>query len=161
MPSDPADWPTLEDLASEEDALVLSALTEDTAFQLGVAAVEAARERRLPISIGLWRGEHQLFHSGLAGSTADNDAWLQRKGRVVRRFERSSLYMGRLCHDEGTTFAAKFKLPESEYAAAGGAVPLRVHGAGVVGWFGVSGLPQLADHRFVVEILTAHQQRPA
>ena len=159
MPSDPADWPTLEDLASEEDALVLSALTEDTAYQLGVAAVEAARERRLPISIGLWRGEHQLFHSGLAGSTADNDAWLQRKGRVVRRFERSSLYVARLCHDEGTTFAAKFKLPESEYAAAGGAFPLRVQGAGVVGWFGVSGLPQLEDHRFVVDLLTAHQRR--
>ena len=59
----------------------------------------------------------------------------------VRRFERSSLYLARLCHDGGTTFAAKFALPESEYAAAGGAFPLRVHGAGVVGWFGVSGLP--------------------
>lgn len=159
MPSNPADWPTLDELAAEEDGLQLATLTEDTAYQLGVAAVAAARERRMPISIGLWRGEHQLFHSGLAGSTADNDAWLQRKGRVVRRFERSSLFMARLCHDEGTTFAEKFKLPESEYAAAGGAVPLRVHGAGVVGWFGVSGLPQLEDHQFVVEMLTAHQRQ--
>jgi uncharacterized protein (UPF0303 family) len=159
MPSDPAAWPTLEELAAEEDGLQLAALTEDTAYRLGVAAVEAARERALPISIGLWRGEHQLFHSGLAGSTADNDAWLLRKGRVVRRFERSSLYMARLCHDEGTTFAAKFRLPESEYAAAGGAFPLRVRDAGVVGWFGVSGLPQLEDHQFVVELLTTHQRQ--
>jgi uncharacterized protein (UPF0303 family) len=35
-------------------------------------------------------------------------------------------------------------------------VPLRVRGAGVVGWFGVSGLPQLEDHRFVVEVLRRH-----
>ncbi|GAB3932306.1 hypothetical protein GCM10027614_01210 [Micromonospora vulcania] len=44
-------------------------------------------------------------------------------------------------------------LPAARYAAAGGAVPLRVRGTGVVGWFGVSGLPQLDDHRFVVEML--------
>ena len=38
-------------------------------------------------------------------------------------------------------------------------MPLGVVGAGVGGWFGVSGLPQLEDHRFVVEIVTAHLGR--
>ena len=156
MPSDPSTWPTLDELAREEDQLVLPALTEDTAYELGTAAVTAARERELPVSIGLWRGEHQLFHCGLAGATRDNDEWLRRKGRVVLRFERSSLYVARLCHDQGVTLQERFGLPLSRYAAAGGAVPLRVRGAGVVGWFGVSGLPQLEDHRLVVGILTAH-----
>jgi uncharacterized protein (UPF0303 family) len=36
---------------------------------------------------------------------------------------------------------------------------LRVRDAGVVGWFGVSGLPQLEDHQFVVELLTTHQRQ--
>ena len=156
MPSDIASWPTLDALVREEDELWLPTLTEDTAWQLGTAAVEAARERALPVSIGLWRGEHQLFHCGLQGSTRDNDEWLRRKGRVVLRFERSSLAMARLCHEEGVTLWEEFALPPSRYAAAGGAVPLRVRGAGVVGWFGVSGLPQLDDHRFVVDVLTAH-----
>ena len=156
MPSDISTWPSLEQLAAEEDELQLPTLTEDVAYQLGTSAAEAARERDLPLSIGLWRNDHQLFHCGLAGSTRDNDEWLRRKGRVVMRFERSSIYMARLCFDQGFTLADRFALPASRYAAAGGAVPLRVRGAGVVGWFGVSGLPQLEDHRFVVDQLVRH-----
>lgn len=161
MPSDPSTWPSLDALAAQEDELTLPSLTEDTAYEIGTSAADAARERRLPISIGLWRGEHQLFHCGLAGSTRDNDVWLRRKGRVVMRFERSSIYLARLCFDEGVTLADRFALPATEYAAAGGAFPLRVAGAGVVGWFGVSGLPQLEDHEFVVSVLSRHLGRPA
>jgi uncharacterized protein (UPF0303 family) len=149
-------WPTLDDLLAEEAELVLPALDEQIAYDLGRAAVEAAREERLPVAVGLWRADRQLFHGALPGSTADNDAWLRRKGRVVMRFEHSSLYLARLCRDQQTTLGEKFALPPSRYAAAGGAVPLRVRGAGVVGWMGVSGLPQLDDHRFVVRMLRGH-----
>ncbi|MEV4825119.1 heme-degrading domain-containing protein [Micromonospora sp. NPDC049274] len=153
MSSDHDQWPTLDELLREESELELAGLTETDAFELGVLAVTAAAQQRLPISVGVWRNGRQLFHSGLPGSTADNDGWLRRKGRVVMRFEHSSLYMARLCQDKQTTLTEKFGLPASRYAAAGGAVPLRVRGAGVVGWMGVSGLPQLDDHRFVVDIL--------
>jgi uncharacterized protein (UPF0303 family) len=159
MPSDISTWPTLDELAREEDELWLPSLSEDDAWEIGCAAVSTARERGLPISIGLWRGGHQLFHCGLPGSTRDNDEWLLRKGRVVLRFERSSLSMSRMVREEGVTLHEKFALPASRFAAAGGAVPLRVRGAGVVGWFGVSGLPQVEDHRFVVETLRRHLER--
>ncbi|MET8233365.1 heme-degrading domain-containing protein [Micromonospora sp. NPDC005298] len=153
MSSDRDPWPTLDDLLREESELELAGLTETDAYELGVLAVTAAAQQRLPISVGVWRAGRQLFHCGLPGSTADNDGWLRRKGRVVMRFEHSSLYMARLCQDKQTTLTEKFGLPASRYAAAGGAIPLRVRGTGVVGWFGVSGLPQLDDHRFVVDIL--------
>ncbi|MFF5056486.1 heme-degrading domain-containing protein [Micromonospora sp. NPDC000663] len=153
MSSDHDQWPTLDDLLREESELELAGLTETDAYELGVLAVTAAAQQRLPVSVGVWRAGRQLFHCGLPGSTADNDGWLRRKGRVVMRFEHSSLYMARLCQDKQTTLTEKFGLPASRYAAAGGAVPLRVRGTGVVGWFGVSGLPQLDDHRFVVDIL--------
>lgn len=149
-------WPTLDELVQEEERLVLPSLTEGDAWALGCRAVDAARGLSLPVAIGIWRGGHQLFHCALPGSTRDNDAWLRRKGRVVMRFERSSLSLSRTCRDEGTTLTEKFGLPSSRYAAAGGAVPLRVAGAGVVGWMGVSGLPQVEDHRFVVRILLEH-----
>jgi uncharacterized protein (UPF0303 family) len=153
MPPDQDPWPTLEELLREEGELELPGLSESDAYELGMLAVAAAREQRLPIAVGVWRAGRQLFHCGLPGSTRDNDGWLRRKGRVVMRFEHSSLYMSRLCRDQQVTLAEKFGLPASRYAAAGGAVPLRVRATGVVGWFGVSGLPQLADHRFVVETL--------
>lgn len=146
-------WPHLEELLREESEIVLPTLSEKVAYDLGRRATDAAWDEGLTVVVGIWRGEHQLFHAALPGSTQDNDEWLQRKGRTVKRFEHSSLYMGQLCRDKDTTLFEKFLLPESEYAAHGGAVPLRVEGAGVVGWMGVSGLPQLDDHRFVVRIL--------
>lgn len=155
MPSTDA-WPSLEELTRHESELVLPALNEQVAYDLGKRAVDAAWEQGLPIVVGLWRGEHQLFHSALPGSTADNDEWLRRKGRVVTRFEHSSLYVGQLCRDLGTTLTEKFLLPAGLYAAAGGAFPLRTHDSGVVGWMGVSGLPQREDHEFVVGILREH-----
>ncbi|WP_433538437.1 heme-degrading domain-containing protein [Micromonospora sp. CA-249363] len=151
-------WPTLDELQREENELELAGLTETDAYELGVRAVTAAAERGLPISVGVWRTGRQLFHCGLPGSTADNDAWLRRKGRVVMRFEHSSLYMARLCQDKNVTLTERYGLPASRYAAAGGALPLRVRGTGVVGWMGVSGLPQLDDHRFVVDILRSAAQ---
>jgi uncharacterized protein (UPF0303 family) len=158
MPTAPDTWPTLEELLAEEDELQLPALTEVEAYDLGASAVAAARERDLPVAVGLWRAERQLFHCALPGSTRDNDGWLRRKGRVVARFEHSSLYVARLCLDQQVTLAEQFALPATHYAAAGGAVPLRVRGTGAIGWFGVSGLPQLEDHRFVVDILRQHLQ---
>ena len=149
-------WPTLAELGRQEAELVLPHLSERLAYELGKRATDAAWEDDLPVVVGIWRGPHQLFHSALPGSTADNDAWLQRKGRVVTRFEHSSLYMGQLCRDLDTTLAQKFLLPADEYAASGGAFPLRTHDAGVVGWIGVSGLPQRDDHAFVVRILRKH-----
>lgn len=149
-------WPSLDQLAREEHETVLPELTEKVAYDLGRAAADAAWADGLPVVVGIWRGGHQLFHAALPGSSLDNDEWLRRKGRVVLRFEHSSLYMGQVCRDAGTTLQQKFLLPESEYAAHGGAVPLRVEGAGVVGWMGVSGLPQLQDHALVVRILREH-----
>jgi uncharacterized protein (UPF0303 family) len=155
MPAQEA-WPSLDELLQEEADIVLPELPEKVAYDLGRHATDAAWDEGLTVVVGIWRGEHQLFHAALPGSTQDNDEWLRRKGRTVRRFEHSSLYMGQLCRDQNTTLSEKFLLPESEYAAHGGAVPLRVEGAGVVGWMGVSGLPQLDDHRFVVRMLREH-----
>jgi uncharacterized protein (UPF0303 family) len=151
-------FPPLDELEAEEQELELPSLTEDDAWSIGSLAVTRAREAGLPVAIGVWRAGRQLFHSALPGSTSDNDEWLRRKGRVVMRFEHSSLYVARLCQDKQVTLQEKFGLSPSRYAAAGGAVPLRVSGAGVVGWFGVSGLPQLDDHRFVVEVLRSRSR---
>jgi uncharacterized protein (UPF0303 family) len=153
MPSEEASWPTLDELLQEEDELELSGFSEADAYDLGTLAVAGGRERQLPISVGVWRAGRQLFHCGLPRSAADNDGWVRRKGRVVERFNHSSMYMSRLCRDKQVTLTERYGLPASRYAAAGGAVPLRVRGTGVIGWIAVSGLPQLDDHRFVIDVL--------
>jgi len=148
-----AGWPTVEELAAEEAELQLAGFDNDDAWRLGVALVDEARRRELGVVIDLRRGDQQLFHAALPGTAADNDAWVARKAAVVRRFGHSSLFMGQVCRAGGTTLAEKYGVPETEFAAHGGAFPLVVRGVGPVGVVTVSGLPQLEDHRLVVEVL--------
>ena len=143
---------TLEELQAQEDELQFLSFTNDTAWELGCALVGAAREGGLAVTIDISRGEQRLFHCALPGTAADNDEWIERKNRVVRRFGHSSYYMG---VQEGDAFAATFLLDEREFAAHGGAFPLIVRDVGVVGTVTVSGLPQEEDHRFVVGVLRA------
>jgi len=144
---------TLAELAAQEDDLQLGRFDNDDAWALGVALVEEARRRELPVVIDINRTGQQLFHAALPGTATDNDIWIERKARVVTRFGHSSLYMGQLCRDAGTTLAAKFELSAEQYAAHGGAFPLIVRNVGPVGVVTVSGLPQVQDHRLVVMVL--------
>ena len=142
-------------LEEHERRLRLPGFDNDDAWRLGVALVEEARRRELGVVVDIRRGDQQLFHAALPGTAADNDRWVERKVAVVRRFGHSSLYLGQVCRDGGTTLAEKYGLPETDFAAHGGAFPIVVRGVGPVGVVTVSGLPQLDDHRLVVEVLRA------
>jgi uncharacterized protein (UPF0303 family) len=145
----------IDSLLAEEQLLQFTTFTNDDAWELGSRLVEAARAGALPVTIDIRRGDQQLFHAALPGTTADNDAWIDRKVRVVRRFERSSFAVGTALRLEGKTIEDAYLLDESEYAPHGGAFPVTVKGVGVVGTVAVSGLPQEDDHALVVSVLRA------
>ena len=153
------DQPTLDELAAEEAELQFPGFSEDDAWALGNALVATARAAGAPVAIDVTRHGHQLFHAALAGSSPDNDRWIERKARVVDRFGHSSLYMRRASIERGTTFEAEFGLDPARYAAHGGAFPIIVRSVGPVGVIVVSGMPQVADHRMVVAALRAHAAR--
>ena len=58
-----------------------------------------------------------------------------------------------LCEQHGWNFNDRFRLPEADFAASGGAVPIMVRGVGLVGTAAVSGLPDVEDHALVVSAL--------
>ncbi|CCK29796.1 UPF0303 protein [Streptomyces davaonensis JCM 4913] len=145
--------PTIEELEAQERRLVFKEFTPDDAWRLGSLLVELARERQAPVAIDIHRGGQQLFHAALPGATPDNDAWIDRKRRVVERYHSASYLVGARSRAKGTTFEDSSRLDPDVYAAHGGSFPLTVEGVGVIGAVTVSGLPQLADHRFVVEAL--------
>jgi uncharacterized protein (UPF0303 family) len=144
----------LDELAAQEQALVLPRFTHDDAWRLGCLLVTLARESEAAVTVDIRRGGQRLFHYALEGTTPDNDVWLERKARVVERYAASSLLVGERFRAKGTTFEASSRLDQDRYAAHGGAFPLRVTGVGVVGVVGVSGLPQAEDHALVVAALT-------
>jgi uncharacterized protein (UPF0303 family) len=145
--------PSIEELEAQERRLVFRQFTNDDAWELGSLLVRLARERQAPVAIDIHRAGQQLFHAALPGSTPDNDAWIARKRRVVERYGSASYLVGSRFRAKGTTFEESSRLDPDEYAAHGGSFPINVEGVGVIGAVTVSGLPQLQDHRFVVEAL--------
>ncbi|MFD3310967.1 heme-degrading domain-containing protein [Streptomyces sp. NPDC058694] len=145
--------PTIAELEEQERRLTLPHFTYDDAWTLGTLLVELARERNAPVAIDIRRGGQQLFHAALPGSTPDNDAWIDRKRRVVDRYAASSLLIGTRFRAKNTTFEDSSRLNPDVYAAHGGAFPITVKDTGVIGTVVVSGLPQLEDHAMVVEAL--------
>ena len=143
----------LDSLLAEEELLQFTTFSNEDALALGAMMIEAARTAALPIAIDVRRGDQQLFHAAMPGATADNDAWIERKIRVVRRFGRSSFAVGTALRLDGRTIEDTYLLSESEYAPHGGAFPVTVKDVGVVGTVAVSGLPQEDDHAFVVGVL--------
>ncbi len=55
----------------------------------------------------------------------------------------------------GLSLAERYLVDAHEFAAHGGAFPIRVRGVGLVGTMTVSGLPQEEDHQLVVSVLEA------
>ncbi|MDX6345744.1 MAG: hypothetical protein QOF84_534 [Streptomyces sp.] len=144
----------IAEIEAQERRLTLTRFTNDDAWRLGVLLVDLARERDAAVVADIRRGGQQLFHYALPGTSPDNDAWLDRKCRVVDRYLESSYLVGTRFRAKGTTFEASSRLDPDRYAAHGGAFPLRVEGVGVIGTVAVSGLPQAEDHALVVEALT-------
>jgi uncharacterized protein (UPF0303 family) len=144
---------TVDELVAQERRLTVRRFTNDDAWALGSMLVEMGYLRQAPVAIDIRRGAQQLFHCALPGSSADNDAWIDRKRRVVERYGESSFLVGARHRAKGTTFEESSRLDPDLYAAHGGSFPISVAGVGVVGTVTVSGLPQAEDHAMVVEAL--------
>ena len=140
-------------LEQQERDLIFTRFDFADAWRLGSLLVEMATERGLPVAIDIRRGPQQLFHAALAGSTPDNDVWIERKVRVVERFGHSSYLVGRRLAAQGRELDASQGVDPARFAAHGGAFPVRLEAAGVVGVVTVSGLPQADDHALVVEAI--------
>ncbi|WP_328605124.1 heme-degrading domain-containing protein [Amycolatopsis sp. NBC_00345] len=146
---------TVTELLEQEDRLTFTRFDNETALALGEHLLAEARARALPVTISVRRNGQRLFHAALPGTSADNDAWIERKSRVVDRYGHSSFLVGTQFREKGSSFEADSRLDPDQYAAHGGVFPVIVAGVGPVGTVGVSGLPQAEDHAFVVEQLTS------
>lgn len=126
-----------------------------TANRVGLALCALATERGLPVGIEVFHGTSQVFLALMPGSKPDNIEWLRRKRSLAMRFHQSSLSMRLECEAKGVDFNARHGLPKSDFVASGGAVPIALRGAGVIGCATVSGLPDTEDDALVRAALAA------
>jgi uncharacterized protein (UPF0303 family) len=123
---------------------------------LGQAVLDVAVQDDLPVTVAIFLGEQRVFHVALDGTSAANDDWIRRKRNTVLRHDMSSLEF---------SLAQSLRsrpdwLAPTEFAVAGGAIPLRVRGAlvGVVAVSGLSHSPS-ADDEVIVRGVRAARER--
>ena len=134
---------------AQESELQFDRFGPADAWQLGARARELAQAEDLPVVISIELGAQEVFCAALPGSNANNNEWIRRKLAVVRLFNRSSYGVGEQFRVWGQVFATDAGYDPRQYAAAGGAFPLRVRGS-LVGGIGISGLPEDEDHALAV-----------
>jgi uncharacterized protein (UPF0303 family) len=149
----------LQKIAIQEKELYLPQFDAEIAWRLGLRLRELAVQLGAAVVIDVRRFGQPLFYSALPGTSPDNAEWVRRKSNVVARFHRSSYAVGLELQMKKSNLTEKYALPAAEYASHGGSFPVAVQGAGVLGSVTVSGLPQRADHEFVVEVLCAETGR--
>jgi uncharacterized protein (UPF0303 family) len=150
----------LANLLADEDAAQLDEFGYAEAWQLGAWVIDRARRDELPVAVTVTLGEQRAFSAALAGTSHDNDLWLDRKIRVVQMFAHSSLYVQHLFAKQGRDFRVESRLDPTLYAAAGGGFPIRVRGL-LVGAIAVSGWNEAGEHALAVEAITTLEARQA
>lgn len=141
---------TLRVLEEQEKYLHFNEFTSETALKIGLSLVDRAKKENKVITIDITRCGHKLFHYAFDGSSPDNEQWIVRKNRVVNRFNKSSLHFRIKLIKSGKSLEEKYFVSSSEYAPYGGAFPIIIRNAGIIGTITVSGLTQEEDHEMVV-----------
>ena len=140
-------------LLEEEEVLKLPSLTNNDALEIGEIATNLGKQRKLPMAIEVRIGEWVVFHASLDGSKPENDWWIGKKVRVVMMKQHSTMYERVLAEELGIDWYTENKVEDDTHAIHGGALPL-ITPTGFVGILIISGLPQVEDHLFAVEVLT-------
>lgn len=142
---------TSQELEQEENSLVLESFSHQQALALGQVGIEVIKDA--PIAMEVRKGNHLIFKASMPGTSQDNDWWLNRKFKAADRFGHGSLWVKKKFLEMNQDFEVDSGLDQDLYAAHGGVVPVIVKGTGIVGGIGISGLPDVEDHRVAVEIL--------
>jgi len=144
---------TSTQLFKEQLVLKLPSLTNLDAIQIGEIAITFGSQRKLPIAIEIRIGDWIVFHASLEGSKPENDLWIKRKVAVVMLKQHSTMYERVSAEERGVDWHKENDLQDETHAIHGGALPL-ITNEGFKGILVISGLPQVEDHLFAVEVLT-------
>ena len=140
-------------LLEEEQILKLPSLSNSDAVEIGEIATTLGEQRSIPITVQVRIGDWVVFHACLEGSKPENDLWIERKIAVVMLKQHSTMYERVSAEERGVDWHKENNLRDETHAIHGGALPL-ITNEGFRGILIISGLPQVEDHLFAVEVLT-------
>jgi len=138
------------ELIAEAQSLTLASLTLHDAVSIGQGTARLAELKKLPVSIEVRIGSWCVYHISLDGASQGHDSWIDRKSAVVEHSKNASLLELVLCEEQNISWYEKNGLNENEFAANGGAIPLKLHNSTLAGVLIVSGLAGPDDHGLAV-----------
>ena len=143
---------TAKQLLEEESLLQLPSLSNSDAVEIGEIATTLGKQRSVPITVQVRIGDWVVFHACLEGSKPENDWWIDRKVAVVMLKHHSTMYERISAQERGVDWHKENNLKDETHAIHGGALPL-ITNEGFKGILIISGLPQVEDHLFAVQVL--------
>ena len=144
---------TAKHLLEEESLLQLPSLSSSDALEIGEIATTLGKQRGVPITVQVRIGDWIVYHASLEGSKPENDWWINRKVAVVMLKQHSTMHERVSAEERGVDWHKENNLKDETHAIHGGALPL-ITDEGFKGILIISGLPQVGDHLFAVEVLT-------
>jgi uncharacterized protein (UPF0303 family) len=151
--------PSVDELLELDRAIDFERFGHAEAWEVGQRVVAIAKERSVCVTAAIWLGEQRVFHVGMAGTSADNDHWMERKAALVRRYDASSWLTTQRLRAYGITEALPLLgLDPQVHSLSGGGFPIRVRGT-MVGVAVVSGLDDQTDHDICVAALRGQLNR--
>jgi uncharacterized protein (UPF0303 family) len=144
----------IEIVQKQEEMLQFPRFNRKDVWELGneLASVVISRNLKLTVSIRHITG-FVLFQYAPEGTNLNNESWMTRKFNVVREWEISSLHNKLLMAKKDQTFESK-GVKAADFAASGGAFPVRIRDSELAGVVCSSGLPHLQDHDTLVECIS-------
>lgn len=145
----------MKTLEMQEEVLQFAHFTNNDAWELGNLLVQEAKKLGICIAVQIRRNGMDVFKHAMDGMSGYNMKRLLRKHNTVSLMEKSSLYMYLLV-DKSEENRKSLHLSEDEYGFYGGAFPIRIEEAGIIGSVAVSGIGHVADHDFLIKVISKY-----
>jgi uncharacterized protein (UPF0303 family) len=143
----------LGQLQAEEAELQFQTFNNETALQLGMLIVQAAKQNGQRIAVDITRNGQKLFYHAMDGTSPDQESWIARKSNVVKRHHHSSYYMRFYNELKERSYFQTYATSSAEYAVHGGSFPIILKNTGVIGTITVSGVSQEEDHTLITNAI--------
>ena len=130
-------------------------LDNTVAQTIGEKALGIALDRNFPITISIQLDGEEVFRRALPGASDEHASWIARKLNVVNKTHHSTMYERVKAEEDGVDWYQEHNVDEKDYAIHGGGFPLLTTAGEFRGVLLISGLPQVEDHLFAYELLSA------
>ena len=144
---------TSAQLLEHEEKSSHQVLSLEVIREIGAKAARIAAERKYPITISIEFDGEEVFREALPGASDEHAGWITRKSNVVNLTHHSTMYERVKAEEEGIDWHALHGVVDETHAIHGGGFPLLTSDGEFRGVLLISGLPQVDDHLFAVEVL--------